>query len=121
MQKVIIKGKVIRGKRYGRKLGYPTVNLDLDSSKASTSDLSPGIYGGIAEVRNVKHVAAISVSPDNEVEAHLLDFSGDLYGEEVVLEVREFISEWVEFDKEVDLISKIEDDIEKVRELNLLS
>ncbi|MFH2136305.1 MAG: riboflavin kinase, partial [Patescibacteria group bacterium] len=51
----------------------------------------------------------------NGVEVHLLDWSGDLYGKEIEVEVLEKIRDLKSFDKKEDLIKKIQEDIEKAK------
>ncbi|GIV21046.1 MAG: riboflavin biosynthesis protein [Armatimonadota bacterium] len=86
-----LEGVVVRGQQLGRKLGYPTVNLNLLTPQLVPRD---GIYAGrLLHLRtgNV-YPAAISVGvrptvdgTRRTIEAYLLGFSGSLYGEEVHL------------------------------------
>lgn len=83
-------GTVVEGFHRGARLGYPTVNLQ------SPRFLVPGegVYAGLAMVRGLRHAAAISVgraptfheAQPVVVEAFLLDFDGELYGDQVALE-----------------------------------
>jgi len=89
-------GTVVRGQGKGRTLGCPTANLDLHYEL----QLPEGVYAGKAQASGREHDAVVNIGRrptfaphglaylDAEplVEAHLLDFSGDLYGQE--LEVR---------------------------------
>jgi len=88
-------GTVVEGRHRGAKLGFPTVNID------SPRFLVPaeGVYAGIAIVLGKSYPAAISVgrAPTFHaehpvvVEAFLLDFEGELYGEPVALDFLEFL------------------------------
>ncbi len=92
-----VDGVVVRGDRRGRELGYPTANVE---SPAHTAIPADGVYAGALVLRvprtgasRSSHPAAISVGSNptfagsrRTVEAHLLDFSGDLYGEHVGVE-----------------------------------
>lgn len=87
----ILEGIVVRGQRLGRKLGYPTVNLSLIAPQLIPKD---GIYAGRAlHVRTgAVYTAAVSIGmrptvggETRTIEAYLLGFSGNLYGEEVHL------------------------------------
>lgn len=87
----ILEGTVVRGQQIGRKLGYPTVNLSLRTAQLVPKD---GIYAGrLLHPRSGRvYTAAISVGvrptvdgTTRTVEAYLVEFSGDLYGEEVHL------------------------------------
>ncbi len=81
-------GKIVEGDKLGRKLGFPTANLD------STGLILPpnGVYAIHVEVDGKLHRAALNIgyrptlqnsTPQLRVEAHLLDFSGDLYRKEM--------------------------------------
>jgi riboflavin kinase/FMN adenylyltransferase len=81
-------GIVVAGDRLGRELGFPTANLDMSGLALPPT----GVYAVHAQVQGKRHRAVMNIgrrptlrSPDPElrVEAHLLDFSGDLYGQEL--------------------------------------
>jgi riboflavin kinase/FMN adenylyltransferase len=82
-----IEGVVVRGAGRGRTIGYPTANLEI-TQRLCVPDV--GIYAGTwTRPGGERHVAAISigrrptflVDGDVLIEAHLCDFSDDLYGE----------------------------------------
>jgi riboflavin kinase/FMN adenylyltransferase len=83
-------GEVVRGDMVGRKFGFPTANLD-----ATGLALPPnGVYAVHALARGARHRAVLNIGwrptvatpiPQPRVEAHLLNFSGDLYGAEMEL------------------------------------
>ncbi len=102
-----ISGIVVRGDGYGRKLGYPTANLD------KKVDIKAGVYAGDASFDNQTFRAGILINPDGKTEAHLLNFDGDLYGKTLVLELENFIREYKTFDSEPELIAQIGKDLEK--------
>jgi riboflavin kinase / FMN adenylyltransferase len=84
-----VKGKVERGAGRGKGLGFPTINLAL----APAQDLGHGIYAMRVHHRGRRYHAAGYVGPSPtfgggapKLEAYLLDFEGDLYGEEVEIE-----------------------------------
>jgi riboflavin kinase/FMN adenylyltransferase len=81
-------GQVVRGDQLGHQLGFPTANLD------TTGLLLPGngIYAAHALVAETSHRAVLNIGvrptvnqppPAPRLEVHLLDFSGDLYGQEI--------------------------------------
>ena len=82
-------GSVIRGGQLGRKLGFPTANLDVRSMVVPPT----GVYAAHARIvggdlfRAVVNIGVrptvTSAAPTLNLEAHLLDFSGDLYGQEL--------------------------------------
>jgi riboflavin kinase/FMN adenylyltransferase len=94
-----VDGVVVRGHRRGRALGYPTANVETQPFTAIPAD---GVYAGHLVTRNPadagceRFPAAISVGTNptfqgtrRTVEAFLLDYDGDLYGEHVGVEFAE--------------------------------
>ncbi len=76
-------GRVVQGKRLGRTLGFPTANLETDDARWPR-----GVYAVIAETESGRYKAVMNVGahptlPEGPptIEAHLIDFSGDLYGQ----------------------------------------
>lgn len=81
-------GRVVPGDRRGRELGFPTANLDVGGQVRPAA----GVYAGWLEVEGAmwRAVANLGVRPTVDgqqwrVEAHVLDWSGDLYGKPVGL------------------------------------
>ena len=111
----MIGGKVIRGDGVGRKLGYPTANLDISKEKIK---LSPGVYAARAFLEKKKYNASLIIQEKVfKVEVHLLDYIGeDFYGARLEVEPVEKVSEIVPFETEGELIKKIGEDMEKVEE-----
>jgi FAD synthase len=104
-----IVGSVIRGDGYGRKLGFPTVNLEMN-----TEALPPeGVYAGTAILDEVEYRAGIIIGPKEKVEAHLIGYDGDAYGKIVSLELNKFLRAYKNFDTEQELIIQIKKDITK--------
>jgi riboflavin kinase/FMN adenylyltransferase len=82
-------GRVILGDQRGRQLGFPTANL----TEIPTLIPGVGVYAATARVGETHYAAAINIGPNptfgvqsHKVEAHLLDFNGDLYGTSIRLE-----------------------------------
>ena len=91
----ILSGQVMPGKQLGRTIGFPTANLHLP-----TYVLPPkfGVYACKAAVDGKLYTAVTNigtrptVNGDSiTVEAHLLDFTGDLYGKELTLSFYTFL------------------------------
>lgn len=89
-QTIKIVGRVTYGNALGQQLGFPTANL------APTSELSSvegGVWAAIATVEGQQYKAVVNIghSPsvvergELRVEAHIIDFSGDLYNKEIAL------------------------------------
>ncbi|KKR62636.1 hypothetical protein A2643_03755 [Candidatus Nomurabacteria bacterium RIFCSPHIGHO2_01_FULL_39_220] len=104
-----ISGIVIKGDGYGRKLGFPTVNL-----KTQTKELPPeGVYAGVVALDGVEYRAGIVIGPRDRIEAHLIGYEGDAYGKTVILQTKKFLRKYQKFDTEQELIIQIKKDIEK--------
>jgi len=113
---------VVVGDKRGRKLGFPTANVRIGAEV----DLVDGVYAGVVELEDgTRHMAAISVgrrphyyqSGERLVEAYLLDFDGDLYGEKIRVEMGELVREQRSFETEEELVGQIARDAETVRGL----
>jgi hypothetical protein len=103
---MIISGKVIQGKQRGLSLGFPTVNLELKR------EIESGVYAGKVMVGNQKYKAGIFISPNKKVlEAHILNFCGDLYSKVIEVEIGEKIRDVMKFESDADLIEQIKMDI----------
>jgi riboflavin kinase/FMN adenylyltransferase len=110
-----VEGIVVRGDGRGRELGFPTANLDVPEDLLVPPD---GVYAGWAVDRR----AAISIGTnphfdgvERRVEAHLLDFDGDLYGRRLVVEIWSPLREQRRFDSLEELVAAIDDDVERTR------
>ena len=120
---IIISGKVIHGEKYGRKLGFPTANLDRRSYARRRLKVRFGIYAGTAELPSAKrYQAAIVIGPiDNKglpkIEAHLLNFKGNLYGKTIIISLQKYIRPFEDFKTEENLKGQIIKDIKVINKL----
>jgi riboflavin kinase/FMN adenylyltransferase len=115
-----ISGKVVEGDRLGHKLGFPTANLE-----AANLILPPnGVYSGSTKLKGQFYRVALNIglrptvasaTPQLRVEAHLLDFEGNLYGEELEVEIGEKLRDERKFVSPVELREQIARDITEVR------
>ena len=83
-------GVVVHGAKMGRQLGFPTANIIPTQNFVIPAD---GVYATYATVNGVRHMAATSIGvrptfglSQRLIEAHLLDFSDDIYDENLRLE-----------------------------------
>jgi riboflavin kinase / FMN adenylyltransferase len=120
-----VDGVVVRGDQRGRELGYPTANVE---SPAHTAVPADGVYAGRLVVRDHRgatgtaHPAAVSVGSNptfagarRTVEAHLLDFEGDLYGEHVGVEFVERLRPMLSFAGVPELLEAMGQDVVRTR------
>lgn len=117
----IVDGVVERGEQRGRTIGFPTANLSLGDLVRPKL----GVYAVAARIEGypalVKGVANIGRRPtfggeDERLEVHLFDFSGDLYGRRIEVEVRAFLRAERKFDGLEALKAQIAADAQAARE-----
>lgn len=111
-------GRVMHGEAEGRKLGYPTINLETQDQLIP----GEGVYAGVSDIGGHRRVAAISVGHRPTlggtgivVEAFLLGESADLYHKMVRLEFHAFIRGQKRFESRDALTAQIASDIEQVQ------
>jgi riboflavin kinase / FMN adenylyltransferase len=110
-----VEGTVVSGDARGGTLGFPTANLAVPASLLVPAF---GIYAGAVG----EHRAAVSigVNPhyggrERRVEAFLLDFMGDLYGQRLVVELWQYLRGERAFASEAELVAQIGRDVEATR------
>ncbi len=115
-----VAGRVVRGRGAGAStIGIPTANVAPASHSALPAD---GVYRGRAITTKGAYDAAISVGRPpsfddarDVLEAHLLDFEGDLYATDITLEFLDRLRDLDRFEEDRDLTDAIRGDIERVR------
>ena len=115
-----LRGTVIHGEQRGAKLGIPTANLEI-SSRMSIPAM--GIYAAWAEAEGERHPAAVNLGVRPTfgesrlmTEAHLLGFSGDLYGKRLKLcFIGDRIRPEIKFGSVDELLAQVDRDIAEVR------
>jgi riboflavin kinase/FMN adenylyltransferase len=118
-----ISGEVIAGENRGKSLGFATSNLDVDPEMV---DIKPGVYAcrALVDGESFSAVTNIGYRPTfgedltaPRIEAHLLDFSRELYGQEMDLVFIERLRDEMKFDQVNDLVEQIRRDVEQTRVL----
>lgn len=114
----VIDGVVTRGAGRGRGLGFPTANL----TEIETLVPGHGVYAAVATVDGESYAAAVHIGPNvtfgeetATVEAHLLDFDGDLYGRRLSLAFRDRVRGTRRFDDPATLRDQLTRDVAEVR------
>ncbi|MBM4465978.1 MAG: bifunctional riboflavin kinase/FAD synthetase [Chloroflexi bacterium] len=113
-------GEVVRGSQRGHCLGFPTANLEVRKERVVPAD---GIYAVYARLGKERHqgVANVGVRPSFEiggqrmVEVHILDFEGEIYGCDLVVEFVERLRDERRYDDVEKLKAQIEQDIAQAR------
>lgn len=115
-----IAGTVGEGQRRGREMGFPTANLEVHPDLIIPGD---GIYATWAHLESGRHMAATSIGlrptfDDGEnrtVEAFLLDFSEDIYGQALRLEFVKHLRGEEKYDTVEALMEQIDRDVQDTR------
>jgi riboflavin kinase/FMN adenylyltransferase len=117
-----LSGIVIKGLQLGRKLGFPTANLELNESHKLIPPY--GVYCGHCDYlgQRWKLVMNIGIRPTIEgrglsVEAHLLDFDGDLYGQHMEFHVTQYVRTEKRFENLEALSAQIAADVAHCRSI----
>ena len=114
-------GRVVPGASRGAKLGFPTANLDIGPEQAIPTE---GVYATLAYINDKAYnsMTYVGASPTfgnsrSIIEVCILDYSGDLYGNELKIDVIERLRGGEKFDTVEKLRQQITADIEKGRAL----
>lgn len=114
-------GVVVGGDKLGRTLGFPTANLEATTGMAVPGD---GIYAAWALLGGKRFMAATSIGTrptfgdnDRVIEAFLLDFQGDLYGQDLRLEFVQRLRDQVKFDAVEELTAQVGADVAQTRKI----
>jgi riboflavin kinase/FMN adenylyltransferase len=119
-----ISGRVVEGHQQGRKLGYPTANIALET----TYKLIPqnGVYAVklYVEHKTYNGMLNIGLNPTFDdkgwsIEVHLFDFEGDLYNKFVTLELIDYVRAEEKFANKDALAAQLKKDEERIREILL--
>ena len=116
-----VSGLVTTGQKRGRTIGFPTANLAVWEEQLLPAN---GVYATYAWINGRRHVAAtnVGVRPTVDgshlvVETHILDFRGDLYGQEITLDFMAHIRPERKFASVDALVAQIRADVAQVRDL----
>ena len=116
-QPFFVTGKVVAGRKVGNKMGFPTANLQVGTDKL----LPVGVYGGVVEVHGKSYKCIVNIgakptfSVDNPtVEAHIINFDGDLYGQDLKVSLTKFLRKITKFASPSELTRQLQTDRENV-------
>lgn len=106
-----IKGKVVSGFHIGRKIGFPTANIEVDEDKLVPMN---GVYSvKVGERRGMMNIGfrpTLDNGPQRSIEVHIFDFADNLYGQELKIEFMKFLRPERKFEGIEDLIKQLEQD-----------
>jgi riboflavin kinase/FMN adenylyltransferase len=114
-----ITGTVYADRKMGHELGFPTLNININHEKHPLRD---AVYAGHTYIDGKKHKVIINYGPrptfdltDRLVEAHVVDFEGDLYGKEIKLHFDSYMREIQKFSGKESLRRQLEKDLEYIK------
>lgn len=114
-------GTVVPGAKRGRRLGFPTANLLVSDRRVIVGN---GVYAAYAWWENQRRPAVVNVGvrptfseEEKQVEIHLLDFQGDLYGDNLAVEFVERLRPEQRFGTAAELVEQVEKDKTRGRQL----
>jgi riboflavin kinase/FMN adenylyltransferase len=117
----VVRGFVVPGDQRGRRIGFPTANLALEPHDTRVRD---GVYAGTFTIEGiVEHPAAVSIGRRSTIyengvrllEAHLIEFTGDLYEKYAAVRLVEFIRPQHRFDDIASLSRQLHKDVATAR------
>jgi riboflavin kinase/FMN adenylyltransferase len=115
-----ISGNVVIGDKLGRQLGFPTANIDTTGLVLPPN----GVYAALTRVEgklyrvalNIGFRPTVAAGKQLRVEAHLLDFQGELYGKDLEIEINEKLRDEKKFASPEELRQQIARDVAAVRQ-----
>ena len=118
--KYFMEGNIVEGKKLGRKLGYPTANLNFSKEIVMPKD---GIYKTISVLGNKSYNSITSIGNNptfNEelktVETYIIDFNKNIYNQKLKIVFIDFIREQIKFDNEEDLVIQMNKDLKIMKD-----
>ena len=119
MEGVVVEAEVVSGNRLGRKIGFPTANMDI----SQRTDITNGVYRSVIEIDGITYPAmsnaGVRPSVDGTgrwLETHIFDFHGDLYGKVLRVQLLEKIRNERKFSSVAELRAQLEHDMEYCKE-----
>lgn len=112
-----LKGRVVSGDKRGIKLGFPTANLEVEPGRALPTG---GVYACRAYIDGQSYPAMTNIGTrptfgggPRLIEVYLIDYNGDLYGQELAIDIIERLRDEKKFDTPEQLIEQIAEDVKK--------
>ncbi len=117
----VFSGEVVHGRGSGREFGIPTANLAAPENRFCVGD---GVYGCRVPISGKYYNAAVCIgipptfaqAAKQQVEVHVIDFDGDLYGETLEVEFVQFIRPNRVFSGVEELVATLQDNIKTITE-----
>ena len=121
VRRYTLSGIVVQNKRIGRRIGFPTANIEQDKRRVIPAD---GVYATYASVGGMAYRAATNIGTNptvngdkRTIETYLIDFDSDIYGQELTIAFRKRLRDEVMFDSLEALKEQIQRDVEEAASL----
>ena len=112
-----LQGRVTSGAKRGAELGFPTANLEASPQQAIPAE---GVYASRVHIDNQAHPAMTNIGQrptfgesQRVVEVYLLDYHGDLYKQELTVDIIERLRGEIKFDSPEELKQQIAKDVKQ--------
>lgn len=110
-------GKVVRGNKIGRKLGYRTANIDYKNKVIPSN----GVYLGYIYINNLRYYTIINIGYNPSInmqkkirlEAHIINFNKNIYNKNVKVVYLKKLRDEIKFNNKYDLINQLNNDLEE--------
>lgn len=116
---IILSGKVVRGKALGRTVGMPTANLCIEDGTTPEEGvyvtrirIEDGVY---TSVTNIGRRPTVDDESYITVETFIIDFDKEIYGEQAVLEVHQFLRPIQKFDSLQEVQEQVQKDVKMAK------
>ena len=115
-----LSGLVVKGKKLGSKIGFPTANLQLNNDlylpQFGVYEISCIVNRNLFKgILNIGITPTVLNSKKVKIEAHLFNFNENIYDKNIVIQLKKFIREEIKFNSIDDLIKQINIDISSVK------
>lgn len=115
----VVVGEVVYGNQLGNKIGFPTINIvpcpeklmPLDGVYQTEVEIDDRTYKGIT---NVGYKPTVNNEKTRNIETHIFDFNGNIYGKTVTVRFEKFIRKEKKFSSVEELKKQIEKDIKNI-------
>lgn len=116
-RKYTLSGKVVQNKRIGRRIGFPTANIEADPRRVIPKE---GVYAAYAYVGGAAYRAVTNIGTNPTVhgdkltiETHILDFDQDIYGADLTIAFRFFLRGETAFAGVAEMRQQIAEDVQR--------
>lgn len=121
---ITITGNVVHGKGLGHTVGMPTANIDI-TNNAWAKSITPGVYASLVKVNETVRLAVTNIgtkptvddSGRTNLEAHILDFDEDIYGQTIEVTLTHYLRGISKFDSLSAVQQQVSKDIVRTRSL----